>query len=366
MIISRTPFQLPFFGGGTDYPTWYRKHGGAVVGATIDKYCYITCRYLPPFVEHRFGVVHSKIEHCQTIDEIKHPAVREVLKYLKIDRGLEIHHDGDLPTHSGMGSSSALVVGLLHALHALAGRMVSKSQLALESVHIEQELLNETLGVQEQVLAAHGGLNHVTFDPSGEISVRPVTIGPDRLRELAAHLMLFYTGIKGTASRVEQAYVTGIENRRRQLRIMKDLVDESLAILNSSHDLTAFGELLDETWQSKRSLSTTGSNGDVDELYESAIEAGAIGGKMASDGGGAFLLLFVPPERQVRVRDRLSGVIHVPFELEFCGSQILFPHSEQEYRAEEKTRIGRTMNAFRELSPDPARTGASPWPEQAR
>jgi D-glycero-alpha-D-manno-heptose-7-phosphate kinase len=349
MIISRTPFRLSFFGGGTDYPAWYRQHGGAVLGATIDKYSYITCRYLPPFFEHRFCIMYSKTEYCQTVDEITHPAVREVLRFLKIDRGLEIHHDADLPARSGMGSSSSFTVGLLHALYALTGRMASKRQLAVESVHVEQELLQETVGSQDQVHAAYGGLNHVTFLPNGEISVRPVTIAPARMHELNSHLMLFYTGIKRTASNIADTFVNGIDSRRRQLRIMKDLVDESLAILNSRHDLTSFGELLHEAWQAKRSLSASVSNSEVDDLYECARAAGAIGGKLAGAGGGGFLLLFVPPERQQEVRDRLNTLIHVPFRFEFSGSQILFADSEQDYRAEEEVRSTQTIRGFREL-----------------
>jgi len=356
MIISRTPFRLSFFGGGTDYPAWYRKHGGAVLAATIDKYCYITARYLPPFFEHRYCIVYSKMEYRQTVEEIDHPAVREVIRFLEIDRGLEIHHDGDLPARSGMGSSSAFTVGLLHALHALSGRMANKQQLALESVHLEQEILKETVGSQDQVLAAHGGLNHVSFLENGEISVRPVTIASDRMRDLNAHLMLFYTGIKRTASTVAETYVNDIDRSRRQLRIMKDLVDESLAILNSRQDLTPFGELLHEAWQTKRSLSASVSNQDVDGLYQSAISAGAIGGKLTGAGGGGFLLLFVPPDRQERVRESLSGLIHVPFKFEFSGSQILFADNEQEYAREEQARARQPIRKFRELAANASAT----------
>src|SRR5947209_20333563 len=170
MIISRTPFRISFFGGGTDYPAWYRTHGGAVLGTTINKYCYLTCRYLPPFFEHRIRVVYSKIEMCETIDQISHPAVAEVLRYLGWNRGLEIHHDGDLPARSGIGSSSAFTVGLLHAIHALQGTMPSKHQLATEGIHLEQEVLREAVGSQDQVCAAYGGFNHIVFQPKGEIS----------------------------------------------------------------------------------------------------------------------------------------------------------------------------------------------------
>lgn len=354
MIISRTPFRVSFFGGGTDYPAWYRKHGGSVLATTIDKYCYITCRYLPPFFEHKFCVIYSKMEYCQTIDEIVHPAVREVLRYLHMDRGVEIHHDGDLPARSGMGSSSAFTVGLLHALYALKGQMVGKHQLAMESIHLEQDILKETVGSQDQVLAAYGGFNHISFLPNGEVSVRPVTVTPDRIRELNSHLMLFYTGIKRTASNVAATYVNDIDERRRKLRLMKDLVEESISIVSNGQDLTAFGELLHEAWQAKRSLSSSVSNSHVDEIYDLARAAGAIGGKLIGAGGGGFILLFVPPHRQKAVREKLNNLIHVPFKFEFSGSQIIFFDQEEDYSAEEKARAGQSVESFRELVQEPA------------
>jgi D-glycero-alpha-D-manno-heptose-7-phosphate kinase len=350
MIISRTPFRLSFFGGGTDNPAWYRKHGGSVLATTIDKYCYITCRNLPPFFEHRICVIYSKMEYCQTLDEIAHPAVREVLRYLHYDRGVEIHHDGDLPARSGMGSSSAFTVGLLHAMYALKGQMVSKHQLALESIHLEQNILKETVGSQDQVLAAYGGLNHIAFLPNGEISVRPVTISRERLRELNAHLMLFYTGIKRTASNVAESYVNGIEDRKRQLRIMKELVEESLSILSSEQDLSGFGELLHEAWQAKRSLSASVSNTYIDEIYDQALSAGAIGGKLTGAGGGGFLLVFVPLDRQHEVRERLNQLIYVPFQFEFSGTQIIFCDREEDYSTEEGVRAKQIIQPFQELT----------------
>lgn len=350
MIISRTPFRISFFGGGTDYPAWYLQHGGTVLATTIDKYCYISCRYLPPFFEHRIRVVYSKIENCQSVAEISHPSVREILNYLKIERGLEIHHDGDLPARSGMGSSSAFTVGLLHALHALTGQMPSKQQLTKESLYIEQECLQETVGSQDQVLAAHGGFNHVTFLPNGEISIRPVTISPSRIEELNSHLMLFYTGIKRTASDIAVSYVSDIEAKKRQLRIMKDLVEESISVLCNGRDLQGFGELLHEAWQAKRSLSSKVSNSQVDELYEQALTAGAIGGKLTGAGGGGFLLLFVPPERQAIVREQLNKLIYVPFKFEFSGSQIIFFEPQQDYSALDQLRSKQTVVPFRELN----------------
>ena len=349
MIISRTPFRISFLGGGTDYPTWYRRHGGAVLAVTINKYCYLTCRYLPPFFDHRIRVVYSKIEDCQHVDEIEHPSVREVLRYLKIDRGVEIHHDGDLPARSGMGSSSSFTVGLLNALHALKGHIPSKHQLAMESIHVEQNLLKETVGSQDQVSAAHGGFNYICFFQNGEISVRPVTITPERMKELNTHLMLFYTGIKRTASNIAETYINDIDAKRRQLRIMKDLVEESITILSSGKDIISFGELMHEAWLSKRSLGAKVSNPHVDEIYTQAMSAGAVGGKLTGAGGGGFMLIFAPPSVQEEVKKKLNKLIHVPFNFEFTGSQIIFFDPQEDYSALEKERAKKPIEAFREL-----------------
>ncbi|HVB37507.1 MAG TPA: hypothetical protein VND92_03180 [Vicinamibacterales bacterium] len=354
MIISRTPFRISFFGGGTDYPSWYRKHGGAVLATTIDKYCYLTCRYLPPFFEHKYRLVYSRIENAASRDRILHPVVREVLRYLQIDRGVEIHHDGDLPARSGMGSSSAFTVGLLNALYALKGEMPGKHQLAKEAIHVEQHLVKETIGSQDQVLAAYGGFNHVTFLPDGELSVRPVTVAPERLKELNAHLMLFYTGLKRTASTVADSYVHDIESRKRQLRLVRDLVDESLSILTSGGSLAGFGELLHEAWEAKRNLSARVSTPDIDQIYNDALAAGAIGGKLTGAGGGGFMLLFVPPEHQARLRERLSRLLCVPFTCGAAGSQIIFYDPEPDYAAQEAIRGGQVLAAFREASERPA------------
>jgi D-glycero-alpha-D-manno-heptose-7-phosphate kinase len=350
LIISRTPYRISFFGGGTDYPAWYRKHGGAVVATSIDKYCYLTCRHLPPFFEHRIRLVYSKIENCHGIDDIAHPAAREILRFLRFDRGVEIHHDGDLPARSGIGSSSAFCVGLLHALYALKGEMASKQRLALESIQIEQDILRETVGSQDQMTAAHGGFNHVVFHANGEITVHPVTISQERLRELDAHLMLFFTGIKRTSSDVAQSYVANLDANRRHLRIMRDLVDEALTVLKSDTDLNAFGELLHEGWHAKRNLSREVSNSEVDEIYQTALAAGAVGGKLIGAGGGGFLLLFASPDRQEALRQKLERLIHVPFHFEFSGSQIIFYDPETEYDAEERARVAGPRPVFRERS----------------
>lgn len=338
MIISRTPFRISFFGGGTDYPAWYRRHGGAVLAATIDKYCYLTCRYLPPFFDHRIRLVYREIETCQTIAQIRHPAVREGLKHLGINRGIELHHDGDLPARSGMGSSSAFTVGLLHALHALNGRMPSKKQLAAESIHLEQEVLGETVGSQDQVMAAYGGLRHVRFESNGEIVAAPIVLTQDRLSEFQSHLMLFYTGIARTAAEVAKTYVEGIDSRRRQLRLLGELVEESIDVLTSGKDIRVLGELLHEAWEAKRSLSDKVSNSAVDSLYEQARAAGAIGGKLTGAGGGGFLLLFVPPEHQRDTVEALRQLIHVPFAFESGGSQVIFHEPGIDYEQAEKAR----------------------------
>jgi D-glycero-alpha-D-manno-heptose-7-phosphate kinase len=354
MIISQTPYRISFFGGGTDYPEWYRTHGGSILAATIDKYCYLSCRYLPPFFEHRFRIVYRKIETCHAVEEIEHPAVREALRFLKIDRGIELHHDGDLPARSGMGTSSAFTVGLLHALHALRGEMTTRNQLVRESLHLEQEVLRETVGSQDQVLATYGGLRHVRFQPGGEIAIEPLVLPRARVAELEAHLMLFYTGIARTAADVARSYVVGLEGKRRQLRIMKELVEESLDILTSGTDVRAFGDLLHEAWQTKRSLSPHVSNAEVDAMYDRALAAGAGGGKLTGAGGGGFLLLFVEPDRQEAVREALQEseprLLHVPFQFENSGSQIIVYEPGREYPEQERFRVRQPRARFRELS----------------
>ena len=353
MIISRTPFRISFFGGGTDYPSWYRTHGGQVLATTIDKYCYLTCRYLPPFFDHRISVAYSKIELCQTVDDITHPAVRAILRHLGITRGVAIKHDADLPARSGMGSSSAFTVGLLNALLALKGHMPSKQQLAKEGIHVEQDLLKEHVGSQDQVLAAVGGFNHIVFSPNGEISVRPMTLSAERSRELNDHLMLFYTGIKRTASVIAASFVPSIQEKERELKILSDMVTESISILTSGGSIVKFGELLHEAWKTKQALSPLVSNPEVAGMYEAARSAGAIGGKLLGAGGGGFMLLFVPPRHQRDVREQLRGFIHVPFNFEFGGSQVVYFQPENDYAEEEKFRVAQSFRPFQELIPNP-------------
>lgn len=350
MIISRTPYRISFFGGGTDYPGWYKVHGGQVLSTTIDKYCYITLRYLPPFFNHNIRIVYSMIESVSNINDIRHPAVREVLRYMNFDRGLEIHHDGDLPARSGMGSSSTFTVGLLNALYALKGVMRSKRQLAEESIYIEQEMIMETVGSQDQTAAACGGLNHIVFHSSGDIEVRPVTLTRDRRQELSDHLMLFYTGIMRTASDVAKSYVEDICQKETLLYRMSAMVDEGVDILQSTQCICRFGELLDAAWQAKRRLSCKVSNDVVDNLMARAKDNGAIGGKITGAGGGGFMLLFVPPSAQKRVRNALGELLHVPFHIAADGSQIIFyDPAVDDFRHIEDERSRREIQCLREL-----------------
>jgi len=351
MIISRTPFRISFFGGGTDYPAWYLKNGGCVLSCTINKYCYITMRYLPPFFEHRIRLVYSNIENCQHFSEIQHPSARETLRYLDFDRGLEIHHDGDLPARSGMGSSSSFTVGMLNACYGLQGKMVNKRQLAMESIHIEQDLIKETVGSQDQVAAAFGGVNQILFHTSGEIEIRPLLLTMARMEELNSHLMLFYTGIKRTASNVADSYVNDIAQKEHQLQRMQEMVEKGAGILQGDGPITDFGALLNEAWEAKRSLSTKVTNHVVDDLYARARQKGAIGGKITGAGGGGFLLLFVPPKDQASVRQALGDLLHVPFRFDFTGTQIIVyePHLDDCSLAAEQDRADRNICAFREL-----------------
>ena len=328
MIITRTPFRISFFGGGTDYPAWYREHGGAVLATTISKYCYITCRWLPPFFEHTSRIVWSRIELVKNPSEIQHPSVREALQFLDVKRGIELHHDGDLPARTGLGSSSSFTVGLLHALYGLQGVMRSKMQLAQDAIHVEQERLKENVGSQDQVLSAFGGMNRIDFGRDGGIQVSPLVIDHERLAQLQEHLMLVYTGVSRTASEIAGEQIKQIAKRAHALQTMQHMVDDAIDILQGHGDLSAFGRLLHEGWELKRGLTDKISTSYIDDLYETARRAGAIGGKLLGAGGGGFLLLFVRPESQPAVKAALGGLLHVPVQFENAGSRVVFFESD--------------------------------------
>ena len=324
MIISRTPFRVSFFGGGTDYPDWYQEHGGAVLATTIDKYCYISVRELPPFFDHKFRVVYSLIENVKDVREITHPAVRAVLERLQPTKGLEIHHDGDLPARSGLGSSSAFTVGLLGALHAQSGRYTAKDALAREAIYVEHCLLREPVGLQDQISAAFGGFNHITFQHDGTYQVSPMILPRERLDALQDHLLLLFTGISRTSADVAKTIVTNLANRAAEMQTLQHLVDEAIDILSSpTTDLAEFGRLLNRGWEIKRKLSDRVSSKVIDDTYNAAMRAGAVGGKLLGAGGGGFMLLFVRPEERERVRNALPGLITVPFKFETSGSRIV-------------------------------------------
>ncbi|MFQ5922741.1 MAG: kinase [Anaerolineales bacterium] len=326
MIISRTPYRISFFGGGTDYPAWYLEQGGAVLSTTIDKYCYISCRYLPPFFNIRHRIVWSHVETVSTISEILHPAVREGLRFLGFDNsiGLEIHHQGDLPARAGMGSSSSFSVGLIKALTALRGQMIGKHDLALEAIQLEQDAMKEPVGSQDQVAAAYGGFNIIHFLQHGDIRVEPITIPNSRMAELQSRLLLFYTGTSRLSSEIAADVIAGLQGKRELLRKMRSFVDQAVSILNGPSGLDDFGQLLHENWRLKREQSKLVTNRSVDRIYQKAVEYGALGGKLLGAGGSGFMVFYVPLERQQQVIETLSNCLHVPFAFESEGSSLVY------------------------------------------
>ena len=324
MIISRTPFRVSLFGGGSDYPKWYRKHGGAVFGFAINKYCYISVRPLPPFFEYRHRIVYSRVENVTEIDEIQHPAVRGVLMDQEIDIGLEIHHDGDLPARSGLGSSSSFTVGLLNALSALKGHMMVKRELAEQAIRIEQHVIAEHVGSQDQIWAAYGGLNRIDFLKSGDFDVRPAILTAARRKELLGSMLLFFTGLSRYASEIAKKQIENLDKRESQLRTMVGLVDEAIDVLQSDdRPIREIGELLHQSWRLKTELADNVTTPEIDEIYEAARDAGAVGGKLLGAGGGGFMLLFVEPDKQPAVAERLKNLVRVNFDVDEIGSKIV-------------------------------------------
>lgn len=332
MIITSTPLRVSFFGGGTDYPVWYREHGGSVLATAIDKRCYITCRRLPPFFEYHSRISYSKVENVTRNEAIEHPSVRACLQFLKINDGVEIHHVADLPARTGLGTSSAFTVGLLLGLYGLKERMRDKQGLATDAIHVEQDLLGEAVGSQDQVSAAFGGFNRINFQKDGGIEVRRVLTAQNRLTELEQHLALFFTGFSRTASEIATQQVETTPHKKRELSMMLQLVDEAEAILtNCNRPISEFGRLLHESWQIKRTLTQKISNANLDEIYEAGLSAGALGGKLLGAGGGGFMLFFVPPEKREALRMRLRKLLCVPFRFSDRGSHVVVYEPEQMY-----------------------------------
>jgi D-glycero-alpha-D-manno-heptose-7-phosphate kinase len=326
MIVTRTPYRISFFGGGTDYPVYYKEHGGACLSTTINKYCYITCRYLPPFFEHKYLIRYSKNELANSVDEIKHPSVKACLGFMGIEDGVEIVHAGDIPARSGTGSSSSFTVGLLHALYALQGKMVTKRSLALDAIYIEQEVIGESVGSQDQVAAAFGGLNKIEFGGVKDgLFVQQVPMDDEKIAYLQDCMLFYFTGSSRYSSDFAKEQISNAPEKTRELRIMRQMVDEALAILGGKKEqLNEFGKLLHESWMFKKSLASSISNDRINEIYDIAMKAGALGGKICGAGGGGFVLLFVPPENKKRVQDKLKNLLLVPFRFENLGSHLIF------------------------------------------
>lgn len=323
MILSRTPYRISFFGGGTDYPEYYMEHGGKTLGVAIDKYSYLNVRKLPPFFDYKHRIVYSNQENVNTIDEIIHPSVRETLRYMNINNGISIHHDGDIPARSGMGSSSAFTVGLINSINALNGNMSSKLELTEQSIHIEQNLIKENVGSQDQTFAAYGGLNVINFLQNGKISVNPIIMQQKRMLDFQDNIMLFFSGISRTASDVVAEQINKTSINIPNLNRMKDLVNEAHDILISNRNLNEFGELLNCTWELKKSLSSKVTNAQIDNMYIRALKAGAIGGKLLGAGGGGFMAFYVEKEKQEDVKMALHDYLHIPFNFDFDGSKIV-------------------------------------------
>ena len=312
---------MSFFGGGTDFPDFYKEHGGSVISSSFDKYCYITVRHLPRFFEYSSQIVYSTIESVSSVDDIRHPAVREAMKYLDM-RELRITYDADLPARSGLGTSSSFAVGMLNAFYALKGKYADKRKLADEAIHLERVLCNESGGVQDQIAAAFGGLNRIKFSASG-YEVEPIIISMDKRKELNGNLLLFFTGFSRFSSDIQESTSKSLKRKTAELKEMLSLVDTAQDILVSKKDMAEFGRLLDYTWKLKRGIDNKISTNDIDMLYAKAIEAGALGGKLLGAGGGGFLLFYVEKDKQEQVRSALSNLLYVPFEFEDGGTKVI-------------------------------------------
>lgn len=328
MIITKTPFRMSFFGGGTDLPEFFNEYGGSVISTTFDKYCYVTVRHLPPFFEYTTELVYSKIERLNKLDDMIHPMVRNTMKYLNMHE-LRINYESDLPARSGLGTSSSFCVGLLNAFYSLKNKETSKNQLALDSIHIERNMCEESGGWQDQIAAAYGGFNRIDFK-NNEFSVTPIKISSERKEKLNSKLLLFFTGFTRFSSQVqEKTFKETKEEKIEILKKMKSLVDEAQNILeDDNRDLDDFGHLLNETWNLKRKTGKTVSNSDIDKFYDKAISAGALGGKLLGAGAGGFLVFYVNDENQDKVKDALKDLLYVPFKFETEGSTIIYKADE--------------------------------------
>ena len=324
MIITRTPFRLSFFGGGTDYNAWFSEHGGLVVGTTFRRYCYISCRKLPPFFDYKTRAVYSRTELVKENHEIQHPAIRGCLSHLGIQDGLEIHHDGDLPARSGLGSSSTFTVGFLLGLYAMRHEMPTKKNLADQAIKVEQDVLRENVGIQDQIFAAHGGLRAINIDRKGDYEVNSLILPPDYLQALEEHVLLGFTGQTRDATHMAGAQIEKIQRGNSCMSEIHSIAQEALQLFEAKADLPRIGKLLDASWRIKRSITTGISNDQIDDLYEAGLNAGAYGGKLLGAGGGGFIMFLAPPCNHQRIKDALPGVkVWVPFKMDQSGAQVI-------------------------------------------
>ncbi len=330
MIISKTPYRISFFGGGSDYPEWYLKNGGIVLSSAINKYIYISCRELPPFFRHKHRLVYSKIEHIKNVSDIKHAVVRKALQNIfnkYSNKGLEIHYDGDFPARSGIGSSSSFVVGLLNALYNFNNIQISKKFLVNQSLYLEQKILNETVGSQDQIAATYGGFNEIIFKKNGNFKINPLITNKKTLDDLQNKMILVFTGVRKkfkTANNIAQTYVSNFE-KKNKMNIFEIINHAKIAkklLKNKKFD--DFGLLLNETWKVKRSLSSHVTNSKLDYIYNLGLKSGALGGKLLGAGGAGFFLFYVPLPKKNKFLKSFEKFTHIPFKFESKGSSIIF------------------------------------------
>ena len=322
MIITKTPFRMSFFGGGTDMESFFMENGGAVLSTTFDKYCYVNVRHLPRFFDYSTELSYAKIERVTDVNDIQHPAIREAMKMMDMHE-IRLTYEADLPARSGLGTSSSFAVGMINAFYALKGKYADKKKLADAAIYLERELCKEAGGWQDQIAASYGGFNRINFNSDG-YEVLPLIINPERKRQLNNNLMMFFTGFTRFSSDVQKANASNKADKVNQLKEMLALVDEAEKVLvDKQSDLDEFGRLLDHTWRIKRKTGNTVSTNSIDELYDKGLKAGALGGKLLGAGGGGFLVFYVEPDKQEKVKKAMEDLLYIPFEFEDGGTRVI-------------------------------------------
>ena len=322
-ILIKSPYRISFFGGGADFPEFFNNHPSSILSTTINKYCRISCRKLPPFFQHKHRFVYSKIELVSQLDDIEHPSIRAVLQHLEVSSGLEIQHFGDLPARSGIGSSSAFTSALLKGVLELYKKEISREELAKLTIYIERELIREAVGMQDQIAVTHGGLNEINFKSQNDFSVRKINIDEKKLNEFQSSLMLFFTGIQRYSDEITLDHISNLEKNNSNLMDISEIAKKGIQSLESDDEIKILGDLLNETWKIKRGLTAKLTNPIIDEIYDAAMAEGAFGGKLLGSGGGGFLLFIVPPEKRIKIQSRLSNLVHVPFTFESSGTSLM-------------------------------------------